>query len=182
MEQFTEIAKQAMQFLSQYHLWEAIFIVVVILITLAVKIPIKRAAVKFEEKHGIDKSYITWIVGFIPFILAFALVFAKMFYDVKWDIALLGWKEVGAEAAIVGGGAVGFYEFIKKLKKAFVAAATKSKQDKAEKAAKAGAIVEVSIHGDPKEIEKPVEQPVEAAPSEEAKPEEVQPVKKISLH
>lgn len=153
------IIQEIMNFLSKWYIWEILIMIFAILLTMLIKIPIKRAAVKWQEKYGIDKSKITWINGMFPYILVFIMIFVLFWYQTGWDMELKDpefWKNVGTRTAILGSGAIGLYELIKKLKQAAIATHSVKEKVKAEKAKEAG-IVEVAIHGDNVVVEEPVE-------------------------
>lgn len=127
------IIQEIVQFLSKWYIWELIIIVAAILLTLIVKIPIKRAAIKWEEKYGIDKSKITWINAIFPYIFVFIFVFILYWYKANWSLTLKDpdwWKAIGIRTATLGSGAIGLYELIKKVKQAIIAANQKAKLDK----------------------------------------------------
>ena len=131
------VIQEIMQFLSKWYIWELLIIVAAILLTLVVKIPIKRAAVKWEEKYGIDKSKITWINAVFPYIFVFIFVFILYWYKANWSLTLKDpdwWKAIGIRTATLGSGAIGLYELIKKVKQAIIATQEKAKLDKEEKA------------------------------------------------
>ncbi len=130
------IIQEIVQFLSKWYIWELIIIVAAILLTLVVKIPIKNAAIKWEEKYGIDKSKITWINAVFPYIFVFIFVFILYWYKANWSLTLKDpdwWKAVGLRTATLGSGAIGLYELIKKVKQAIIAAHQKAELDKKEK-------------------------------------------------
>lgn len=146
------IIQEFVQFLSKWYIWELIIIVAAILLTLVVKIPIKRAAVKWEEKYGIDKSKITWINAIFPYIFVFIFVFILYWYKANWSLTLKDpewWKAIGIRTATLGSGAIGLYELIKKVKQAIIAAHQKAKLDKKEKAEEAA----IQADGQPQVIE-----------------------------
>lgn len=164
------IIQEIMSFLSKWYIWELIIMVLAILLTLIVKIPIKKAAIKWQEKYGIDKSKITWINGIFPYIFVFIMVFILFWYKSGWDMELKDpgfWKNVGTRTGILGSGAIGLYELIKKLKEAIVATHQANAKAKEEKAIAESGIVEVAVHGT--EV---VEGPVKAT-KKGKKPEEV---------
>ena len=146
------IIQEFVQFLSKWYIWELIIIVAAILLTLVVKIPIKRAAVKWEEKYGIDKSKITWINAIFPYIFVFIFVFILYWYKANWSLTLKDpewWKAIGIRTATLGSGAIGLYELIKKVKQAIVAAHQKAELDKKAKAEEAA----IQADGQPQVIE-----------------------------
>ena len=149
--------QEMMEFLSKWYLWEILIMLGAILLTLIVKIPIKRAAIKMQEKYGIDKSKITWINGIFPYIFVFIAVFLLFWSKVNWTFDLKDpqfWKDVGTRTGVLGSGAIGLYELIKKIKQAIIASKEASAKKNAEKAN--SDIVEVAIHGDSVVVEEPV--------------------------
>ncbi len=141
-----KLIQEIVSFLSKWYIWELVIIVLAILLTLAVKIPIKNAAIKWQEKYGIDKSKITWINGIFPYVFVFIMVFILYWYKSGWNMELKDpefWKSVGTRTGILGSGAIGLYELIKKVKSAIIATMQKRELDKANKSA----IVEVPVHG-----------------------------------
>ena len=181
------IIQEIVNFLSKWYIWEILIMVLAILFTMFIKIPIKKAAVKWQEKYGIDKSKITWINGMFPYILVFIMVFVLFWYKTGWNMELKDpefWKDVGTRTAILGSGAIGLYELIKKLKQAVIATHQVNAKVKAEKAKEAG-IVEVAIHGDSVVVEEPVKKATKKVAKEEQaeKPEvEKPPVVKPIRH
>ena len=145
------IIQEIVNFLSKWYIWEILIMVLAILFTMFIKIPIKKAAVKWQEKYGIDKSKITWINGMFPYILVFIMVFVLFWYKTGWNMELKDpefWKNVGTRTAILGSGAIGLYELIKKIKQAVIASKQASELKKEEKAKAEAGITEVAIHGD----------------------------------
>lgn len=116
--------EEIITFLSQWYIWELIIIVLAIILTLIVKIPIKRFAVKWEEQYGIDKSKITWVNAIFPYVFVFIFVFILYWYKAGWSLTLNDpewWKQVGFKTTALGSGAIGLYELLKKIKEAFIA-------------------------------------------------------------
>ena len=116
--------EEIIKFLSQWYIWELIIIVLAIILTLIVRIPIKRFAIKWEEQYGIDKSKITWVNAIFPYVFVFIFVFLLYWYKANWSLAIKDpewWKEIGFETAALGSGAIGLYELLKKIKEAFIA-------------------------------------------------------------
>ena len=143
--------QEIMEFLSKWYLWEILIMLGAILLTLIVKIPIKRAAIKMEEKYKIDKSKITWINGMFPYIFVFIAVFLLFWSKLNWTLELRDpqfWKDVGTRTGVLGSGAIGLYELIKKIKQAVIASKQASVLKKEEKAKAEAGITEVAIHGD----------------------------------
>lgn len=145
------IWQEMLEFLSKWYLWEILFMLGAILLTLIVKIPIKRAAIKMEEKYGIDKSKITWINGIFPYIFVFIAVFLLFWSKLNWTLDLKDpqfWKDVGTRTGVLGSGAIGLYELIKKIKQAIIAQKEANALKKAEKEQAKAGITEVAIHGE----------------------------------
>lgn len=177
----SNMIKEIVDFLSMWYIWEIIIIVLAILITLLVKIPIKRAAIKWQEEYGIDKSKITWINGIFPYIFVFIMVFVLFWYKSGWDMELKDpqfWKDVGSRTAILGSGAIGLYELIKKLKQAIIATKNVNKQAKVEKKQREAGIKVIPVHGD--EVKK--EKKAKVAPVKEEQPVQPVPVEKKIRH
>ena len=131
-----EIIEEIIQFMSNWHIWEIIVIVASILLTMLVKLPIKKAAVKWEEKYGIDKSKITWINAMFPYVFSFIAVFVLYWYETGFNMELKDpewWKEIAMKTAALGSGAIGLYELVKKIKQAILATMEKAKLDKESK-------------------------------------------------
>ncbi len=151
------IIQEIMSFLSKWYIWELIIMVIAILLTLLIKIPIKKRAEEWQAKYKIDKSKITWINAIFPYIFVAAMVFILYWYKSGWNMNLKDpefWKNIGSRTGILGSGAIGLYELIKKLKQAAIAtheANVKAKEEKAE-----AGITEVAVHGDSVVVEEPV--------------------------
>ena len=180
------IIQEIMSFLSKWYIWELIIMIIAILLTLLAKIPIKKYAEKWQEKYQIDKSKITWINAIFPYVFVAIMVFILYWYKSGWDMNLKDpgfWKNIGSRTGILGSGAIGFYELIKKLKQAIVAtheANVKAKQEKAN-----AEITEVAVHGDSVVVEEPVKatkKVVKKPKAEEVDSNPVQPVIKETRH
>jgi len=66
---------EVVTFLNQWFLWELLIIIVAVLLTQALKFPIKKAGEKFGAKTGKDKSIITVWISIIPFVVSFIWAF-----------------------------------------------------------------------------------------------------------
>lgn len=144
------IIQEIMSFLSKWYIWELIIMVIAILLTLLIKIPIKKRAEEWQAKYKIDKSKITWINAIFPYIFVAAMVFILYWYKSGWNMNLKDpefWKNVGTRTGILGSGAIGLYELIKKLKQAAIATHEANAKAKEEKAIAESGIVEVAVHG-----------------------------------
>ena len=112
-----ETLKTITEFLSKYYIWEIVIMLLALGLTMAIKIPIKKQAVKLEEKYGVDKSILTWTIAFIPYILTAIMVFVLYWYKSNWALKFdsLEWSSMLSEIGIIGSGAIGIYEAVKKL-------------------------------------------------------------------
>lgn len=119
-------------FLSKFYIWEIIIIGVAIGLTMIFKLPIKKHAIKLQEKYGVDKSMLTWITALIPYVLCFIMIFVLYWYRSgftdKFDS--LAWAGIMTETGLLGSGAVGLYEAIKKIIKGSMAIHEKKKLQK----------------------------------------------------
>ena len=118
--------------LSKYYVWEILIIGVAIGLTMILKLPIKKKAVKLQEKYGVDKSMLTWITALIPYVLCLIMVFVLFWYRAEWTLDSLNWQAIVTEGAVLGSGAIGLYEAIKKIIKGSIAIHQKKQLKKAE--------------------------------------------------
>ena len=113
-----ELLKYIVDFLSKFYIWEIIIILLAILLTAFIKIPIKRKAIKLEKELGVDKSVLTWVSALIPYSLCLIMVFVLFWYREKWcDPAILDYAGIVTEGLLLGSGAIGLYEAVKKIVK-----------------------------------------------------------------
>ena len=124
----------AVAFIQKYGLLAIICGLIVAAITEAIKIPIYRAGVKYQEKTGIDKSGITWLITLVSLALSFLVAVLVCFFLVHWDYSKLDWAEVSAKSATIYAAATAEYEIVKKIFKAAkaISAANKAKKDSVE--------------------------------------------------
>ena len=120
--------------LSKFYIWELLIIGLAILLTAVIKIPIKRKAVSLQEKYGVDKSMLTWITALIPYVLCLIMVFVLYWYRAGFPAKLdsLDYAAIFTEMGILGSGAIGIYEAVKKIIKGSKAIAEKKKLQKEE--------------------------------------------------
>lgn len=118
--------------LSKYYIWEILIIGVAIGLTMILKLPIKKKAVKLQEKYGVDKSMLTWITALIPYVLCLTMVFVLFWYRAGWTMETLNWQAIVTEGMLLGSGAIGLYEAIKKIIKGSIAIHQKKQLKKAE--------------------------------------------------
>jgi hypothetical protein len=109
--------------LSKYYIWEILIMGIAIGLTMILKLPIKKKAVKLQEKYGVDKSMLTWITAFIPYVLCAIMVFVLFWYRSGFTEKLdsLEWTRIATEIGVLGSGAIGLYEAIKKIIKGSIA-------------------------------------------------------------
>lgn len=128
-----EELKSIIDFLSKFYIWEIIIIGVAIGLTMIFKLPIKKHAYKLQTKYGVDKSMLTWITALIPYVLCFIMIFVLYWYRSgftdKFDS--LEWAAIMTETGLLGSGAVGLYEAIKKFIKGAKAIHEKKELQKA---------------------------------------------------
>lgn len=131
----TEEIKVLIDLLSKFNLWELLIMLISIGLTFIFKIPIKKQAVKLQKKYGVDKSMLTWITALIPYVLCGIMVFFLFWYRSGFigQLDSLAWTSILAETGVLGSGAIGIYEAMKKLIKGFKAIHEK-KQIKKEEA------------------------------------------------
>ena len=131
-------------FLSKWGFWQLIAIASIVILTLVLKIPIKKAAEKYQAKTGVDKSIITWVISIIPFVLGFVAALLLELLAQNWDVNLIDWAEVTKQCSVLAVTAIGIFETVKKFVEAFtakkVAAATPTVKDKVAPVAEAKVI------------------------------------------
>lgn len=130
-----ETIDKIVAFLSQWGFWQIIVIVAIILLTFAVKIPLYRYGKKYQEKTGVDKSRVTWIIALFPFIFGFIGSLILYIWPIGWNVnSLVGedWAIIVKQAGVLGGAAIGVYEFLKKMFKAATAKAKSEEKKQAE--------------------------------------------------
>ena len=111
------------EILSKYFIWEILIMGIAIGLTMILKLPIKKKAVKLQEKYGVDKSMLTWITALIPYVLCAIMVFVLFWYRSGFTEKLdsLEWSRIATEIGVLGSGAIGLYEAIKKIIKGSIA-------------------------------------------------------------
>lgn len=131
-----EVIQVIADFLSKFYIWEAIIIVVAIALTGLLKLPIKKQALKLQEKYGVDKSMLTWVTALIPYALCFIMVFVLYWYKSGFtgQLELLDYQAIVSEGIILGSGSIGLYEAVKKIIKG--GKAIKEKKEQQEEAKK----------------------------------------------
>lgn len=109
--------------LSKYYIWEILIMGIAIGLTMILKLPIKNKAIKLQEKYGVDKSMLTWITALIPYVLVAIMVFFLFWYraDFTEKLDSLEWSRIATEIGVLGSGAIGLYEAIKKIIKGSIA-------------------------------------------------------------
>lgn len=131
-------------FLSKWGFWQLIAIASIVILTLVLKIPIKKAAEKYQAKTGVDKSIITWVISIIPFVLGFVAALLLELLAQNWDVNLIDWAEVTKQCSVLAVTAIGIFETVKKFVEAFtakkVAAATPVEKEKVAPVAEAKVI------------------------------------------
>lgn len=108
-------------FLSKWGFWQLVAIVSIVVLTLIVKIPIKKGAEKYQAKTGVDKSAITWVITLIPFVFAFVAALLLDLLTKSWDVDLIDWAEVVKQCSVLGTASIGLFEAVKKYGEAFAA-------------------------------------------------------------
>ena len=108
--------KYIADFLSKFYIWEIIIILLAILLTAFIKLPIKKKAIKLEKELGVDKSMLTWVSALIPYFLCLIMVFVLFWYKAGWGkVASLEYSGIITEGLLLGSGAIGLYEAVKKM-------------------------------------------------------------------
>ena len=125
-----ELLKYILEFASKFYIWEILIILLAILLTTFLKIPIKNRALKLQEKYGVDKSMITWISALFPYTICITACFFLFWYKSGWILEAIIPASVITEGVLLGSGAIGLYEAIKKFAKAHIA--IKEKKEKKE--------------------------------------------------
>lgn len=112
-----EIIEVITEFLSKFYIWEIIIILLAIALTGILKLPIKKHALKLQEKYGVDKSMLTWISALIPYTLCLLMVFFLFWYKSGFvsNLELLDYQGIITEGILLGSGAIGLYEAVKKI-------------------------------------------------------------------
>lgn len=133
-----EIIYYIVDFLSKFYIWEIIIIVLAIALTGIFKLPIKKRALKLQEKYGVDKSMITWITALIPYVLCLSMVFVLYWYKAGFiaELETLDYAGIVTEGLLLGSGAIGLYEAIKKFIKGHKAIKEKKELQRAQDLAK----------------------------------------------
>ena len=128
------------EILSEWGFWQLLAITMIILLTAILKIPIKRAAIKYQEQTGIDKSVITWVISILPFIFAFGVSLVLELWSLNWNPDNIKWAEVIKQTSMLGTASMGAFELVKKYAQAATAKDTAKKvaEAKAEAAETAG--------------------------------------------
>ena len=163
------IISQISGFLSEWGFWQLIAIALITLLTLVLKIPIKRAAEKYQAKKKIDKSVITWTISLIPFVLAFAAALVLDLWERSWNVNTIEWPSVVKQASVLGGASIGIFEAIKKWAQASTA----------KKTAKKVAVAAITGETDPKAIEEKIVEINPLAASKKGDSAKGEPTKKI---
>lgn len=116
-----EVIKLITDYLSKFYIWEILIILLAILLTTFIKIPIKRKALRLQKELGVDKSIITWITALIPYVLCLISCFVLYWYKAGWGFKVLSsldYSGLVTEGLLLGSGAIGLYEAVKKMIKA----------------------------------------------------------------
>jgi len=104
-----------MEWLGEHSFIEVAVIAAVILLTQLLKWPIKVAAVRYEQKTGISKSRITWVISFLPLIMCFCYSLVACGIQAGWDTDTMSWVNIIKQTVVLSSASVGFYEVIKKV-------------------------------------------------------------------
>ena len=112
-----DVINVIVEFLSKFYIWEIIIIVLAIALTGILKLPIKKQALKLQEKYGVDKSMLTWVAALFPYILCLIMVFMLFWYKSGFTSSLesLDYQGIVTEGILLGSGAIGLYEAVKKI-------------------------------------------------------------------
>ncbi len=101
--------------LGLYSVKSAIAILIVVVLTSAVKIPVKHAANKYAENGG-NKSLINSLIVFICLVFSFAAALVLKLIDVNWEWSLIPWTTDVSSAlpqwAIIFAGASSVYAIV----------------------------------------------------------------------
>jgi len=119
------IIPEIIAFLAKYGLLDGIIAIAVAGLTELIKIPIYRAATKYQASTGVDKSVITWTITLVAQVLSIAAAAVIGLADIKWDFAAIDWASTSVTAAAIYAAATGFYEILKKVVTAIKAFAAK---------------------------------------------------------
>lgn len=116
-----EMIKVIVDYLSKFYIWEILIILLAILLTAFIKIPIKKRALKLQKELGVDKSIITWVTALFPYLICLLSCFALYWYKAGWGLEVLpalDYSGIVTEGLLLGSGAIGLYEAVKKIIKA----------------------------------------------------------------
>jgi hypothetical protein len=132
------IIPEIVAFLSKYGLLVGLLAIAIAGLTELIKIPIYRAAEKYQAKTGIDKSVITWSITLVAQALSVLAAVIIGLAETGWDVGAVDWASISATALSIYAGSTGFYEIIKKVVTAIKAfAASKSSTAPAQTTAEA---------------------------------------------
>ena len=133
-----ELIQYVVEFLSRFYIWEILIILVAIALTMVIKIPISNQAKKLREKYAVDKSMLTWVIALIPYVLCLGMVFTLYWYKAGWtsEVESLDFSAIVTEGLLLGSGAIGLYEAVKKIYKGNKAIQEKKAVKKAQDLAK----------------------------------------------
>ena len=112
--------EEILQWISEHTFVEVLVVFAVMLLTQLLKWPIKAAAEKHEQRTGINKSSITWVISFIPLILCFAYSFCANGIQCHWDMTQMSWMVIIQRTVILSSTSIGFYEAGKKVVEAMI--------------------------------------------------------------
>ena len=117
------MAEKIGNFFSTYGLAGSVIIILVIILTQLLKLPIKKAAVKWAEANGYDetgKKRITQWVALIPFVLAFIFsFFYVVWFQAKWNVDAIDWFDVGKYTVSYATVAIAAFDVVKGFVEAY---------------------------------------------------------------
>lgn len=122
------IIPEIIAFLAKYGLLDGVIAIAVAGLTELIKIPIYRAATKYQASTGVDKSVITWTITLVAQVLSIVAALIIGLSDIKWDIGSIDWASTSVTAAAIYAASTGFYEILKKVVTAIKAFATKKQK------------------------------------------------------
>jgi hypothetical protein len=148
----TNIIPEIIAFLSKYGLLVGLLAIAIAGLTELIKIPIYRAAKKYQASTGVDKSVITWTITLVAQALSVLAAIIIGLAETGWNVGAVDWASISATAVSIYAGSTGFYEIIKKIItaiKAFVSSQKTKAQQAAntvlEEAAKAASTAEAAV-------------------------------------
>ena len=117
------MAEKIGNFFSTYGLAGSVIIILVLILTQLLKLPIKKAAIKWAEANGYDetgKKRVTQWVALIPFVLSFIFSFIYVvWFQAKWQVDAIDWFDVGKFTVTYATVAIAAFDIVKGFVEAY---------------------------------------------------------------